>query len=396
MLVIGTFVYLGVARSRSEEVDQSLRAVASSEQRRFDNHERSEREAYPSEGADIFVIVSDSRGRVLLDPRSASPSGFPAQSSMNAAMAGQSNFASVDVSGTTFRVYSTPLFDQGRIVGVVQAGKALVDQQRELRDLLITMLAGGIVSVVLATLGGFFLVELALIPARRAFARQQQFVADASHELRTPVALIKATADVLGREPDEPLRANLGLLTEIEREADHLSRLIGDLLQLARIDSGQIETTLAPVSLRDVAEESVAQVQRLGSARGLQLAVTGQSDLWVNADLGRLRQVLLILLDNGVKHTPVGGSVQINLQRDRNWARLTITDTGEGIAPEHLPHIFERFYRVDKARARADGGVGLGLAIAKELVEQRGGRIKVTSAPGQGSQFSVWLPLARG
>src|SRR6185437_9390662 len=218
ILVIGTFVYLRVARSRSEEVDQSLRAVASSEELRFGTHERAEREAYPSEGADIFVIVSDSRGRVLLDPRSASPSGFPAHSSMDVAMAGQPNFASVDVSGTTFRVYSTPLFDQGRLVGVVQAGKALVDQQRELRDLLITMLVGGLVSVVLATLGGFFLVELALIPARHAFARQQQFVADASHELRTPIALIKATADVLSREPDQPLRANLGLLTEIERE----------------------------------------------------------------------------------------------------------------------------------------------------------------------------------
>ncbi len=396
VLIIGTFVYLRVAKSRSEEVDQELQAAATSELVRFAGHERSEQETYPLEGADVFLIVSDTRGRILLDPRAASPSGFPVKASLDLAMAGRPNFASVAIKGTSFRVYSAPLYDRGQLVGAVQAGKGLADQERELRDLLVTMLVGGLVSVVLATAGGFFLVELALVPARRAFARQQQFVADASHELRTPIALIKATADVLGRDPDQPIRANQGLLTDIEREADHLGRLIGDLLQLARLDSGQLEAELVPVSIGDVAQEAVAQVQRLGAARGLRLGVTGQTDLWVMADLGRLRQVLLILLDNAVKHTPSGGSVQIHLQRDHGAARLVVADTGEGIAPEHIPHVFERFYRVDKARARADGGVGLGLAIARELVELQGGRIRVESVLGKGSSFIVWMPLARG
>jgi signal transduction histidine kinase len=238
-------------------------------------------------------------------------------------------------------------------------------------------------------------VELALVPARRAFARQQQFVADASHELRTPVALIRASAEVLAGAPELARGPHAGLLAGIGREAERLGRLLGDLLQLARFDSGRAPAALGPVALSDLVAEAVEQVRRLELARGLELAAAAEPHLWVRGDTGRLRQLALILLDNALKHTPPGGRVEASVRAERGWARLAVADTGCGIAAEHLPHLFERFYRVDRARARGAGGAGLGLAIARELVEQHGGRIGVESAPGRGSTFAVWLPLLR-
>jgi two-component system sensor histidine kinase CiaH len=395
VVVVGAAVYVTVARTRAAEIDQQLRSVALEQAHRAESHERLEREGYLAEAPGVFLVVGDVEGRIVDDPRAVSVPGFVAASSLATALEGQPNYATVSVRGTPFRVYSTPLTVGGRVVGVIQTGTSLVPWQQELRDLLITMLFGGAAGVALAAVGGLFLVELALVPARRAFARQQQFVADASHELRTPVALIKATTEVIARDPDQPVRASAELLADVQRETDHLGRLIADLLQLARLDSGQLAAELGPVALSDVAREAVEQVKRLDLARDLSLSVVGDPNLWVRGDLGRLRQVLLILLDNAVKHTPPGGQVTVSLQSAHGWGRLAVADTGAGIPAEHLPHIFERFYRVDRARSRAEGGTGLGLAIARELVELQGGRIKVESTPGQGSTFTIWLPATR-
>jgi signal transduction histidine kinase len=394
VLVVGAAVYLTVARIQADEVDQQLKLTAIQRASRFQTRERFEHDDFAADAPGVFVIVSDVHRQILFNSRLVLP-GFPSVPSLSMALDGQDNFQTVGVGGATFRIYSTPLIDHGQVVGAIQTGASLAPQQRELRDLLIIMLFGGLGGIALATVGGLFLVELALVPARRAFVRQQQFVADASHELRTPIALIKATAEVIARDPSQPVGANAELLSDIDRETDHLGRLIDDLLQLARLDSGQLRAELAPVALSDVAREAVEQVKRLDLAHDLRLIATGDANLWVRGDLGRLRQVMLILLDNAVKHTPPGGRITVSLQSAHGWNRVSVSDTGEGIAAEHLPQIFERFYRVDKARSRADGGAGLGLAIARELVEIQGGRITVESVLGQSSTFTIWLPATK-
>lgn len=395
ILIAGALVYLTVARTRAQDVDQRLMMVAHEQQGLLTRHERDEHEGYFPDAPDVVLFVRSPDGQVLVDARVALP-GFPDRASLDLALSGQANFAQVDVVGTPLRVYSTPLIEHGQITGVVQAGTSLGPQLYELHELLIILLFGGLAGLVLAAGGGFLLVELALAPARQAFRRQQQFVADASHELRTPVALIKATTEVLARGPDHAIDADADLLAEIGRETDHLGRLIEDLLQLARLDSGQFKAELGPVALSDVAQEAAEQVNRLDRARNRQVTIAVEPNVWVHGDLGRLRQILLILLDNAVKHTPPGEMVTLRLRQEHHWARLAVVDTGDGIAREHLPFIFERFYRVDQTRSRVDGGVGLGLAIARELVELQGGRIKAESVPGQGSTFTVWLPLAKG
>jgi len=233
------------------------------------------------------------------------------------------------------------------------------------------------------------------VPIRIAFRRQQDFVADASHELRTPLTLIRANAEMIARHPELPVSANADLLEDILAETDRLSRLVNDLLVLARADAGQEGLNIVDLALDDLVRETARQFASLAEKRGLTLSVFANQPVKVRGDVAKLRQLLVILLDNAVKYTPAGGEITVRCQRSPSGGRLpvtlTVSDTGPGIAPEHLPHIFERFYRADKARTH-DGGAGLGLAIAHWIVTAHKGKIQATSTLGQGTTFTVQLP----
>jgi len=224
-----------------------------------------------------------------------------------------------------------------------------------------------------------------------AFATQRRFLADASHELRTPLTVVRANLDALRRgagadpaEREETLRATA-------READRMARLVADLLALARADAGQ------PLARQRLALDTlVLDVYQQGRAiaDGVHLELGEWEQIAVDGDPDRLKQVALNLLDNALRHTPAGGAVTLDLLRLGDEAVLRVRDTGPGIDPEHLPRIFERFYRADQPRSRQAGGTGLGLAIAREVAEAHGGRIDVASRPGAGSTFSLVLPVA--
>jgi two-component system, OmpR family, sensor kinase len=234
-----------------------------------------------------------------------------------------------------------------------------------------------------------------------AFARQKRFVSDVSHELRTPLTALGGGLEMLllGADAGDP-EAQRRLLRGMYAETERMRRLVEDLLTLARLDEGRLPLRLATLDagplLRDVAE----QAERLARGQIIVLNVPATA-LTVYADGDRLRQVLLNLVDNALKFTPPEGSVTLAAAADRSAKgdRVTIEvrDTGTGIAPEALPHVFDRFYRADFARARAvqPGGSGLGLAIARSLVEAQGGAIGISSAPSQGTTVSITLPAAR-
>ena len=237
----------------------------------------------------------------------------------------------------------------------------------------------------------------------RIFRVQQRFVADVSHELRTPLTTVRANVDLLRRMGG----ADEASLNAIQSETDRLIRLVGDLLLLARADAGRLPITHEPVEIDGVLVE-VAQQTRVLSGDRLQVAVECTTSepgepLVVSGDADRLKQLLLNLADNAVKHTPDGGRVSLRLTQTDGWVRLTVADTGAGIPPEDLPHIFERFYRAEKSRWRRPvandtspgAGVGLGLSISRWIAEAHGGHIEVQSELGQGSAFHVWLPLAK-
>jgi heavy metal sensor kinase len=222
------------------------------------------------------------------------------------------------------------------------------------------------------------------------FTSQQRFVADVSHELRTPLTVIKGNIDLMQRmgEVDQEM------MTSIEEEVDRLSRMVGDLLLLAKAESGKLPLLHEPIALDEVLTEVVAQMHSIADDR-INLRLTEIDQLTVMGDRDQIKQVMVNLVDNALKYTPSGGTVTVALRRNADQAQFYITDTGPGIPEEDLPFIFDRFYRSEKSRTRSkEGGFGLGLSIAHFLVRAQGGTITVNSTEGKGTTFIVSLPLA--
>ncbi|MBI2320723.1 MAG: HAMP domain-containing protein [Chloroflexi bacterium] len=225
----------------------------------------------------------------------------------------------------------------------------------------------------------------------QAYRAQQRFVADASHELRAPLTAMQANVELLERQPDMPPAERQEAVREIGREARRLARLVADLLALARADAG-LPIRRQRVELDRMLLEALAEARHL--ARGQRIEIEHLELALVEGDPDRLKQLFLIVLDNALKYTPPSGTVTLGLRRYDATAEVTVRDTGIGIAPEHLPHVFERFYRADPARARDPGGTGLGLPIARWIVEQHHGEISLSSAPGRGTTAVVRLSVS--
>jgi len=225
-----------------------------------------------------------------------------------------------------------------------------------------------------------------------SFNRQRQFTADASHELRTPLAIMQAEATLAlskERTPDDYRKS----LETISQESDYMSSVISKLLFLARSDAGKEQLNFEGVELTELITGLSANIEVLAQDKGIKFDVDAKEELTVNGDKVKLRQLFINILENAVRYTPADGHISVSLVKQELNAVVSISDTGIGIPPEHLPHIFERFYRVDKARARADGGVGLGLAIAKIIAESHKGTIGAESEVGKGTTFTISLPL---
>jgi heavy metal sensor kinase len=230
----------------------------------------------------------------------------------------------------------------------------------------------------------------------RAFAEMRRFTADASHELRTPLAVLRAEVEVAQGKPLSPDEVR-ELLASVLEECDRLARLTDQLLTLARQDAGTAPPAREPVDVAEVTAAVVEDLRPLAEAKGLVLRVEvdpARDGRVVLGDPGQLRQAVVNLIDNAVKYTPEGGSVTVSVGSAPGGVAVTVTDTGEGIPAEHLPRVFDRFYRVDKARSREMGGTGLGLAIVKGIIETHGGRVELTSEVGRGTVCTVTLPPA--
>jgi heavy metal sensor kinase len=336
--------------------------------------------------------------------------------------------------GDEWRVLTIPIVRAGQQLAIVQVGRSDEIRATALRELLVLLIVGIPATLILAIAIGVFLAGRALNPIDRithtaaqigagdlscrldlpgrhdevgrlaatfdamldrleaAFHRQRQFTADASHELRTPLALLISQADVALEKARTP-GSYRGALEGIRDDARRMNQLLGDLLVLARADAGQAELLREPLDLGELALDVVTAMRGLAAARGVRLSVHAAHDVVVAADQTRLTQLLLNLVDNGLKYTPAGGAVTVTVRPEESQACLEVVDTGVGIGAEHLPRIFERFYRVDRARTRADGGTGLGLSICRWIVEAHGGSICVASELAHGTTICVRLPL---
>lgn len=242
--------------------------------------------------------------------------------------------------------------------------------------------------------GGAVIVLHDVTDVRRLERVRRDFVANVSHELRTPVSVIRANAETLLLGGLEDIGRAAGFVEAIDRNAERLARLVGDLLDLSRIEAGQVKLDLEPVPVRELCLQAVESVDVRARERGHEIHVDVAEDLWARADERALDQVLVNLLDNAVKYTPPGGRIRLGATAQGDRLRLEVEDDGPGIEARHRARLFERFYRVDSGRARDVGGTGLGLAIVKHLVEAMGGRVAVEPARERGSVFVVDLPLA--
>lgn len=234
-----------------------------------------------------------------------------------------------------------------------------------------------------------FLARLSLRPVERAWEQQRQFVADASHELKTPLAVILANADIIVAHPAETVESQGKWLGYIREEAQRMRSLVEDLLFLAKSDAQKLPFHLQQVRLSELVTASLLSFEPVAFEAGVTLSENVSLGIALQGDEGQLRRLVVILLDNAVKYAGAQGSVDVTLSENQGKAQLTVHNTGPAIPAEHLSHLFERFYRSDAARDRESGGYGLGLAIAKSIAEGHGGKITVASTPQDGTTFTV-------
>lgn len=241
--------------------------------------------------------------------------------------------------------------------------------------------------------GGAVLALFDLTGVRRLQMVRRDFVANVSHELKTPLTVIRGFAETLSTELPGPSE-HAQFAETIRANAERMQQLVDDLLDLSRIESGGWSPVPVTIDLRAAAGEAIATYRDEAQARGATLAIAvADSAATLRADATAVRQALANLVENAVRYTSAGGSVTVFARRENGWIALGVRDTGAGISAEHLPRIFERFYRVDPARSRAAGGTGLGLSIVKHLVEAHGGRVGAESAPGRGTTVTLYFPV---
>jgi two-component system sensor histidine kinase CiaH len=304
--------------------------------------------------------------------------------------------------GGAVRVMSIPVKrygEFGSVVAVVQAAQSRQAVTQTVERLIFVLVLSGLGALVLAAAGGFFMSRRAMRPVQEAFGRQKTFIADASHELKTPLTLIRADAEVLSRGIDDPDKAtdNRELVDDLLGETDRMSAVLSDLLLLARLDAQKVSVSREPFDLALVISETSERFAVRARAEGKNLEVHHSGKLPARGDAPRTDQSLAALLDNALRFTPPGGTITVEGRITDKHVEATVTDTGPGIAPESLDRIFERFYRDDahsaaRSRGPSGGGTGLGLAIARDLVRAQGGEVGAENAAGGGARFTLSLP----
>ncbi len=384
----------------------------------------------------VYVQVLSRDGDILVSSPNLPGGSLPVESEMvTAALSRQEAFATAPAGTERVRVLARPLLRGDEVVGVLLVGESLhpLDvSRRRTQQLLLLAAAGAAIAALVSgwqitgrALGpiaevtgaarriaatGQFERRIAEPPTRdelgeltatfnamlasleRTFERQREFIADVSHELRGPLMVIRGNLDLLKRKLPEVEREESA--ADASEEGDRMSRLVADLLFLAEVDAREV-VEHDPVALVEVAQEVWGRAKALDG--GCHEVVLAQSDpATVLGDRDRLGQMLWNLVENALRYTPEGGQITLSLRNDQQVAELSVADNGVGISAEHLTRIFDRFYRIDRARSHSRGSTGLGLAIVKQVAEAHGGQVRVRSEPGKGSVFSVVLPIQRG
>jgi heavy metal sensor kinase len=454
LLLFGASTYIGLREFLNWSLKESLRNQARQIGESFliDVHASGENyvieeidEHYAPELNDRFVRVTRADGSVLYASGRPKEGGFDPSSLSVMNPATSREFSREEhLPGGELLIFTLPFMARDGSRFLIEVGAAYEQVEGVLRGLLIALALGLPLTVAIAIGGGYLLMRRAFRPVDEITHRAEQitsrnlslrlpvgdtgdeierlsialnqmiarldesfqyirrFTADASHELRTPLTVLRGELEAIAQSLEYPrnpqhtdmdsvARDTVGSLLE---ETERLSRIVESLLAISRLDAGEAQMEHVNFDLAELAATTTEQMRLLAEDKNLSLVCETNGSVEVEGDRSRLKQVVVNLLDNAIKYTGEGGEARVSVRSENDQALLEITDTGIGIPAEALPHLFERFYRVDKARSRQMGGVGLGLAIVKSIVTAHGGRVKVESAEGRGSRFRIELPMA--
>ena len=403
LVCFNVIVYFSLSQALNARVSQDLQAKARLTVGTLTKGTNGTLAAYGDAGGDpsyadtfVFVIQTNHNGDPTVVVNAPQLSGFqdlPHQLDIQAAKQGTTTQSEVTIQQQKFALLTEPIYDSSHknVIGVIQAAKPISSVDETLNRLEQQLMIASGVALLLGALVAILMASKSLRPLRLAFTRQREFVADASHELRTPLTLIRTNAEAwIRRAPHSPQAT---FARSIVEEVEQLTRIVSDLSLLALADARALPVQRKPVDVAELARELVDHMMPLAQERGVALqAGLPAEPVTITGDASRVRQLLIILLDNALAYTPSGGRVALTVDASGGKARLSVEDTGSGIAAEDMPHIFERFYRADKARTRERGGTGLGLPIARWIVDAHDGTIEVHSAVGRGTQVVLTFP----
>jgi two-component system, OmpR family, sensor histidine kinase CiaH len=401
LVLLGGVTYLSLRQSLTAEVDRGVQTVVDAWLATAPDLDRLEpidlERRFEGETADVFLLVFRADGALVANPSRVDAEEFGDDHLVRDALQGRLGWDTVNEDGVRFRLLAAPVWIDGDrdrgLQGVVVGGRSLAGHERQLQMLIAVLGVTGLIGLVLAAGGGWVLAGRALQPIALAYERQRAFVSDASHELRSPLAVIRAGSDLLLRDPlpDSQREA----VEELRDTAIEASTLVDDLLELARLERGATSSSTAASDLRSVAASVAAQMRPLLEAHGTHAEVSGPA---ARARIGEpeARRVIRALLENVLAHTPAGTPVNVETAVEGTEAILRVTDRGPGAPAEILPALFERFTRADISRTPGGGHSGLGLAIVAVHIERAGGRIAAHNQAGGGLRIEVRLPLALG
>lgn len=288
------------------------------------------------------------------------------------------------------------VYDGEHLLGTVFVGKDITSYYIMLKRLLLVLSMVCLLFLLIATFAGHLLAGRAIVPIKNSFTRQREFVADASHELRTPLSVMLTSVDAIRTDDENTLSTfSEQVLEDMRSEIKRMTKIVSDLLTLARADAGAANLIKEKFDINDITEKIIRSFQPVAAEKGVKLEFAGTNDLFIHADKEKITQLLLILIDNALKYVRQDGKVMLSVKQSftsKGSVNIVVQDNGVGIPEKQQQLIFERFYRIDKARSREAGGTGLGLSIAKWIVEAHRGTINVESAVGVGSTFTVSLP----
>jgi signal transduction histidine kinase len=400
--IFGTGVYVFFSRNLYRQLDKKLLTLAQSAAPAFTEVERT--------GSNYLNQVDKVPWRDIFNRDKQSLEWFDAQGNL----LGSKGFIRLEITPSTgaanlqhkktkipVRAYTISVFkdssnpQQPSLEGYIRASQSIEEIENSQAQLLLVLLLGGMMTLILIGVGGFWLAQKAIEPIEASFQKLKQFTADASHELRGPLTAIKASVDVMQSHPERIHPKDGKKLTAIASATTQMSHLIEDLLFLARTDR---EVTIPnrekkPVSLNQILQNLLVLLEPFAQNKNITLKSDLSPEIAVFAEPNQLNRLFSNLLENALQYTPAGGQVSLELQKQNRHAIISVKDTGIGIAPEQIPLVFDRFWRADKARSRREGGTGLGLAIAQAIAKSHGGKIVVSSQINEGSCFQVKIPV---